>query len=206
MSPLWPGRTPTPISRLARLIMRVLGWTPVLAPPPGPKFVAAVAPHTSNMDFWPGILLALAMRLPMHFLAKRELFTPPLGLLMRALGGLPVDRRRAGGNFVDAVVAIIDREPELVLAVAPEGTRSRGEYWKTGFYYMALEAGVPIGVTAFDWGRRRFGMIGYVHPSGDIDADFVQIRALLQGVRGYVPGNETPAHPRPAKVGGPSRS
>lgn len=186
--------------------MRALGWTPVLAPPPGPKFVAAVAPHTSNMDFWPGILLSLAMRLPMHFLAKRELFTPPLGSLMRALGGMPVDRRNAGGNFVDAVVAIIHRESELVLAVAPEGTRSRGDFWKTGFYYMALEAGVPIGVTAFDWGRRQFGMIGYVHPTGDIDADFAQIRALLQDVRGRKAGNETPAHPRSADAGGPSRT
>ncbi|WP_309570383.1 1-acyl-sn-glycerol-3-phosphate acyltransferase [Deinococcus sp.] len=206
MSPLWPGRQHTLTSRLALLTMRALGWTPVLAPPPGPKFVAAVAPHTSNMDFWPGILLALAMRLPMHFLAKRELFTPPLGILMRALGGMSVDRRKAGGNFVDAVVAIINRETELVLAVAPEGTRSRGDYWKTGFYYMALEAGVPIGVTAFDWGRRQFGMIGYVHPTGNIDADFAEIRALLQDVRGRRAGNETPAFPRPADAGGPSRS
>ena len=205
MSPLWPGRTPTLTSRLAHLTMRLLGWTPVLAPPPSPKVVAAVAPHTSNMDFWPGILLALAMRLPMHFLAKRELFTPPLGVVMRALGGLPVDRRRAGGNFVDAVVAIINRETELVLAVAPEGTRSREEYWKTGFYYMALEAGVPIGVTAFDWGHRQFGIIGYVRPTGDIEADFAQIRTLLRDVRGRTPGNETPAYPRPADAGDPSR-
>lgn len=206
MSPLWPGRKHTLTSRLALGTMQLLGWTPVLSPPPGPKFVAAVAPHTSNVDFFPGILLSLAMRLPMHFLAKRELFTPPLGLLMRALGGLPVDRRRAGGNFVDAVVAIINREPELVLAVAPEGTRGRGEYWKTGFYYMALDAGVPIAVTAFDWGQRRFGMIGYVQPTGDIEADFAQIRALLQGVRGRTPGQETPAYPRPVQAGGPSRS
>ncbi|GHF63947.1 1-acyl-sn-glycerol-3-phosphate acyltransferase [Deinococcus metalli] len=205
MAPLWPGRTPTPTSRAALLALSALGWTVVLAPPPGPKVVAAVAPHTSNADFWPGILLATAVRLPVRFLAKRELFTFPVGVVMRALGGLPVDRQRAGGNVVDAVVAIIDREPELVLAVAPEGTRARGEYWKTGFYYMALEAGVPIGVTVLDWGRRRVGIVGYVQPTGDLHADFAHIRALLEGVRGHTPGQETPAYPRPVQDGGPSR-
>lgn len=197
MFPLWPGRRHTLVSRVSLFLLRLWGWTPVLAPPPGPKFVGAIAPHTSNWDFWPGILVAGALRLPMHFVAKSELFRPPLGTLMRAVGGLPVDRRRAGGNFVDGVVEIIRREPELVLVVAPEGTRARGRAWKTGFYYMALKAGVPIGVTVLDWGRRRVGIIGYVQPTGDIDADFALIREMLQGVRGRKPQNETPILPRP---------
>lgn len=197
----WKSRPHTPGSRLATLALRLTGWEPVLVPPPGPKFVAAVAPHTSNADFWPGIAWRWATRTPTHWVAKRELFRPPLGWLLRAWGGLPVNRARAGENFVDTVVAVIEREPEIILAVAPEGTRARGEYWKTGFYYMALEAGVPIGVTVFDWGRtpKRVGVIGYVQPTGDIEADFARIRALLEDVRGHTPANETPARPRPAR-------
>ncbi|MXV20995.1 1-acyl-sn-glycerol-3-phosphate acyltransferase [Deinococcus xianganensis] len=205
MSALWPGRRPTLFSRLALTAMRLVGWRPVLAPPPGPKFVSAVAPHTHNADFWPGLFFMWSTRSPVRFVAKHQLFTFPLGLFMRAVGGLPVDRRRAGGNFVDGVVALIDREPEIMLVVAPEGTRSRGEYWRTGFYYMALEAGVPIGVTVLDWGRKQVGVIGYVTPTGNIEADFALIREMLRDVRGHTPANETPAVPRPASAGGPSK-
>ena len=204
MSLLWPGRKHTLISRLALLLLRALGWTPVLSAPP-PKFVGAIAPHTSNADFWPGLLYALGTRLPYHFVAKHQLFTFPLGIFMRAVGGLPVNRRRAGGNFVDAVVAIIEREKELVLVVAPEGTRARAEYWKTGFYYMALEARVPIGVVVLDWGHKRVGMIGYIQPSGDLEADFALMREMFADVRGHTPANETPVRPRPPEAGGPSK-
>ncbi|WP_326522563.1 lysophospholipid acyltransferase family protein [Deinococcus rhizophilus] len=191
----WMNRRPTPASRLATLALRLTGWTPVLAPPPGPKFVGAVAPHTSNADFWPGIGWRWATGVPVHWVAKHSLFRPPLGWLMRAWGGLPVDRRRAGGNFVDGVVDIIHRESEIMVAVAAEGTRARAEGWKTGFYYMALKAGVPIGVTVFDWGRKQVGVVGYVTPTGDIDADFRQIAALMQGVRAHTPANMGPIVP-----------
>ena len=206
MSPLWPGQQHTLGSRLALALMRLAGWTPVLEPPPSLKFVGAAAPHTHNLDFWPGIFWTWATRSPVHFVAKRELFTFPLGVFMRAVGGIALDRRRAGGNFVDAVVEIIEREKELVMVVAPEGTRSAGQYWKTGFYYMALEARVPIGITALDWKRRRVGVIGYVTPTGDIEADFARLRELLRDIRGHTPANEIPAVPRPAEAGGPSRS
>ncbi|MVN89179.1 glycerol acyltransferase [Deinococcus sp. HMF7620] len=205
MSPLWPGQRASLGSRLASALLRLFGWTAVLEPPPGVKFVGAAAPHTHNADFWPGLFWKWATRSPAHFVAKRELFFFPVGVFMRAVGGIPINRQRAGGNFVDAVVAVINREQEIVMIVAPEGTRSRGEYWKTGFYYMALEAGVPIAVTALDWGRKRVGIIGYVTPTGDLDADFARIRELLRDVRGHTPGNETPAVPRPA-TGGPSRT
>lgn len=201
----WMNRPPTPGARLATFILRLAGWEAVLAPPPGPKFVGAVAPHTSNADFWAGIFWRWATGVPVHWVAKRELFAFPLGPLLRAWGGLPVDRRRAGGNFVDAVVEIIRQEPEIMLAVAPEGTRARAEFWKTGFYYMALEAGVPIGVTVFDWGRKQVGVIGYVVPTGDVEADFAQIRALLDGVRGHTPANATPVIPRPRPEGEPGQ-
>ncbi len=116
---------------------------------------------------------------------------------MRAVGGIPVDRKRAGGNFVDEVVSIIDQTPEIILVVAPEGTRSKAAYWKTGFYYMALEAKVPLGIIGLDWKLKRVGVIGYVQPTGDIDADFLAISRILDGIQGRKPENQTPIVPRP---------
>lgn len=197
VSPIWFGRPPTFGSRLAVLVLRLLGWTPLLAPTPSPKIVVAAAPHTNNADFWIGLLWIWATRIPVRFVAKKEIFAFPLGLFVRAVGGIPLDRGRIGGNFVDAVVEIIKRHPEIALAVAPEGSRSYKPYWKTGFYYMALEAGVPIGVGILDWKRKRVGITGYVNPTGDIEADFAQIRALLEGAQGHTPANQGPAIPRP---------
>lgn len=204
-SPLWPGQQHSLGSRLAARLLRAAGWTALLATPPGPKFIAAAAPHTSNADFWPGLFWKWSTRIPLHFVAKRELFRFPIGVFMRAVGGMPLDRRRAGGNFVDAVVSVIDREREIIMLVAPEGTRSGGQYWKTGFYFMALKAGIPIGVTILDWQHRRVGVIGYVTPTGDIEADFAEIRALLSGVRGRRPENEIEAYPRPADLSSSER-
>ncbi|MFC4638636.1 1-acyl-sn-glycerol-3-phosphate acyltransferase [Deinococcus hohokamensis] len=199
MAVTWMNRPHTPGSRLGLLLLRLMGWTPVLAPAPGPKVVACVAPHTSNNDFWPGVVWIWATRSPVKFVAKHSLFHFPLGLFMRAVGGLPVDRRRAGSNFVNAVVERIRRQSEIVLVVAAEGTRTRTEYWKTGFYYMALEAGVPIAVTVLDWGHKRVGIVGYVQPTGDIEADFAGIRVLMEGVRGHTPANAGPVRPRPER-------
>lgn len=199
MSPMWPGHRPGPRARLAALALRALGWTAVLEPPPGPRLVVVAAPHTSNADFWPGILWKYATGAPARFVAKRELFAFPLGPLLRALGGIAVDRRRAGGNFVQGVVQTIGEQGEVLLVVAPEGTRARAEGWRTGFYHMAVGAGVPVGVMALDWGRRRVGLVGYVQPTGDLDADFAAIGALLRGVQGRRPELMGPVRP-----GGPT--
>lgn len=170
----------------------------MLETPPGLKFVAAAAPHTSNLDFWVGLLWKTATRSPVRFIGKRELFKFPMGIFMRAVGGIPLNRARKGANFVSRVAATIGQEQEIVLLVAPEGTRARADYWKTGFYYMALEAGVPIGIMALDFGHKRVGMLGYLTPTGDIEADFEVIRHLLRGVQGHFPENAGPIEPRPA--------
>ncbi|WP_188905062.1 1-acyl-sn-glycerol-3-phosphate acyltransferase [Deinococcus aerophilus] len=205
MSITWQGRPHTLGSRVALFLLRLSGWTPLLAPPPPGtvKLVSAAAPHTSNLDFWPGLFWKWATRIPLHWVGKRELFAFPQGIFMRAVGGIALDRRRAGGNFVDAVVSVIDREQEIVLLVAPEGSRGRADHWKTGFYYMALQANVPIAVTALDWSKKRVGIVGYVQPTGDLPADFARIAALLDGVRGRKPENETPVVPRPGPSAAP---
>ncbi len=197
MFPTWMNRHHTLRSRAALVCLRLAGWTPLLAPAPGPRFVAAAAPHTSNADFWAGLFWKWATRSPLHYVGKEQLFRFPMGAFMRAVGGIPLDRQKAKANFVDAVVEIINREQEIMLLVAPEGTRSYAPYWKTGFYYMALEAGVPIGVMVLDWGHKRVGVVGYVTPTGDIDADFARIRELLGEARGKKPENQGPVLPRP---------
>ncbi|UFA50008.1 1-acyl-sn-glycerol-3-phosphate acyltransferase [Deinococcus radiophilus] len=198
-TPTWMNRPHTLTSRLASAALQLAGWQAVLAPPPSPRVVAVAAPHTANADFWPGIFWRWATRSPARWVGKHTLFRPPLGGLLRWWGGLPVDRRRAGGNFVDAVVQIIRESDEIMLTIAPEGTRARAEHWKSGFYYMALEAEVPIAVTVIDWGHKRFGIVGYVQPTGDIEADFAAIRELLRGVQGHTPQNMTPVIPKPAQ-------
>lgn len=200
MFPTWKNLPHTLGSRAALVSLRLAGWTPVLEPPPSLKFVAAAAPHTADEDFWIALFWLWATRTPLRWVGKHQLFKGPQGGFMRAIGGIPLDRSVKKGNFVDAMVDIIRREDEVVLTVAPEGSRSYTPYWKTGFYYMALEAGVPIGVMALDWGRKRVGIVGYIEVTGDIDADFAKIAALLDGVQGKVPKNQGPVVPRPTEA------
>lgn len=195
MFPTWQNRPHTLRSRLALVCLRLAGWTPLLENGPA-KFVAAAAPHTSNADFWPGLFWKWATQSPLHYVAKEELFRFPIGIFMRSVGGIPLNRKKAKANFVDAVVEIIGREEEIILLVAPEGTRSYAPHWKTGFYYMALEAGVPIGIMALDWKRKTVGVIGYVTPTGNLEADFTQIASMLEGVQGRKPQNQGPVLPR----------
>lgn len=192
MWPTWQNRSHTLLSRLAGGILHRLGWTLILEPPPSQRFVGVAAPHTSNYDFWMGMLFKWASLTPMHFVAKHELFRFPMGIFFRAVGGIPLNRRRKGGRFVDAVVEVIQDTPEIMLVVAPEGTRTHTESWKTGFYYMALQAKVPLGIAILDWRQKRLGIVGYVMPTGDIEADFKQIRRFYEGVQGYNPRAQGP--------------
>ncbi len=194
--PRWMNRPATPRSKLAAVLLRLGGWSALLPPAPGGKLVGVAYPHTSNWDLLPALLWAWATGTPLKFVAKHSLFRFPLGPLLRAWGGVSVDRRRAGGNFVDAVAALIAEQPEIVLGLAPEGTRERAEAWKSGFYHMAQAAGVPIALIAFDWKRRRVGVLGYLTPSGDIEADYQQMRAVYAGVVGRHPEKATPIRAR----------
>ncbi|ADV68647.1 1-acyl-sn-glycerol-3-phosphate acyltransferase [Deinococcus maricopensis] len=199
--PLWRNRPPTFASRIAGAVLRAAGWTVLLEQPPGPKVVSVVYPHTSNWDFPIGILWAWATRSPVKFVAKHSLFRPPFGGVLRAMGGVSVDRRRAGGNFVQAVADMIRDQKEIMLVVAPEGTRARADHWKSGFYYMAVKADVSIAMTVLDWGRREIGTVGYIRPTGNVHADYEKFRVCLDGRRGRKPENETPIRPREEPTG-----
>ena len=162
---------------LGRAILRLTGWRIDNAPPDQSKLVILAAPHSSNWDFIVGLGLVFALRLDIRFIGKAELFRGPLGPLMRRLGGLAVDRTRPEG-FVEQTVALFEKEERMLLVVAPEGTRKPVTRWKTGFYRIALGAGLPIVPGYFDHRRKAMGFGPAVVPTGNREADVATLRAF----------------------------
>jgi 1-acyl-sn-glycerol-3-phosphate acyltransferase len=118
------------------------------------KYIIIAAPHTSSMDFPIGIFSKFIQGVDIKFIGKHTLFRPPFGFIFRALGGTPVDRRKAT-NMVQAIIDIFNEKEEFVFALSPEGTRKRTEKWKTGFYHVAKGANVPIVMAAIDFGNKK---------------------------------------------------
>ena len=163
---------------LAAMRWRVEGEVPDLR-----KFVIAVAPHTSNWDFIVGAGTMFALDLKLTFVGKHTIFRGPIAPLMRWMGGIPVDRRSAHG-VVGETVAAFDRADELVLAIAPEGTRRRVERFRSGFLHIARGARVPILLATLDYGTRRVRLGPVIEPGPDTDAELRRIEAFYAGVRG----------------------
>ena len=191
LPPSVPRRRYPVLGRVGALVLKALGWTLVGGFADRPRQAMIAVPHTSNWDGIVGLAAVAAVGVEVHFFAKRELFWGPLGALLRRLGGIPVDRSAPGG-MVGQAVARFAREDAFVLGATPEGTRRRVATWKTGFHRIAMGAGVPVAVTAFDWGRRQIGVRGAVELSGDVEADLRAFGDLLADVRGRHPERETP--------------
>lgn len=168
-----------------------------MAPPPGKKFVLVGYPHTSNWDFLYALLWGMASGTRFRWVGKKQLFPPVVGVVMRWLGGIPVDRSKAGGDFVKQVARIFEQHDNLWVVVAAEGTRSRAPYWKSGFYYMALEAKVPIALAYIDYSRKEVGIGGYFTPSGHIEAEFEQIKAFYADKVGRDPSKQSSIRLKP---------
>ena len=165
------------------------GWTISGTLPPDPKFVLMGASHTSNWDFLVFLGAVQVLGRKVHFIGKHSLFRWPLGGFMRALGGIPVDRG-SRQDLVSQVVAQFEAHDELILVVAPEGTRSRTTQWKTGFYQIALRAGVPILAAGPDFPTRR-GVFGpVIRPTGNYAEDMKPAFAFFRTL--------TPRHPERA--------
>jgi 1-acyl-sn-glycerol-3-phosphate acyltransferase len=187
----------------ARAWLRGFGWTVTAIDPMPPKMVFIAAPHTSNWDV--PFMLAAAWALPIRlsWLGKHTLFRGALaGRLMKAVGGIPIDRR-SSSSTVSRIAGAIRREPGIYLAISPEGTRGGGKFWRSGFYHIAREAGVPIGLGYLDYGRRRAGVGGLLNPSGDVRADMDVIRAFYRDIRGKRPELETVPRLREEQAGVP---
>lgn len=158
-------------------------WRVTGSIPNVPRFVIIAAPHTSNWDFVIGIAAKLALRLRVTFLGKDTLFRFPLGLLMRAWGGIPVDRS-SSNDVVNAIVGEFSRRTQLVLALAPEGTRRPVERWRTGFYHIAHRAAVPIVPVALNFASREIQILPPFHTSGNLESDLLALRRQFSGIQG----------------------
>ncbi len=169
------------MSRLiGRTAMVVTGWRFEGALPDEPKFVIIVAPHTSNWDFPLGVIALFALGFRVSFLGKHTIFRWPWGILMRWLGGIPVERSISRDRVAESVAAF-NRVEKLILALAPEGTRKRVPRWKTGFYHTAHGASVPIVPIVFDFGRKVVEIRPLFRTTGDIESDFVCIKENFRG-------------------------
>lgn len=158
----------------ARTLLHALGWRFQLIAPPEPKALLVVYPHTSNWDFLWGILTRWASGWPMRWVAKHTLFFGPMGWLLKKWGGVPINRAAAAG-FVESVAEEIRQSPSMLLVIAPEGTRSYRDHWKSGFYRIARAADIPIGIAYINYATRTVGIAEYFRLSGDEAADLARI-------------------------------
>lgn len=152
------------------------------------KCILMVMPHTSNHDFYIGLFTRGISGLQMNWVGKKELFKFPFGYYFRNVGGEPLDRS-GGLNKVDSIAAIFDRKEVFRLAVAPEGTRKGVSEIKSGFYYIALKANVPIVPVTFDWGKKEVNFGKPFYPTGDYENDFEILKKHYKGVLGKIPEN-----------------
>ena len=150
------------------------------------KCLVIAVPHTSWHDFYMGVLLRGVLKTKIGFIGKKELFKWPLGYFFRAMGGAPIDRT-PGQDKVKAIAKVFDGKDEFRITLAPEGTRKKVDQLKTGFYYIALEAKVPIIMVAFDFGKKEHRISKPLFPSGNIDEDMALIHAFFKGTVGKVP-------------------
>jgi 1-acyl-sn-glycerol-3-phosphate acyltransferase len=178
-------------ARLANQTLSRAGWKLVGDPPDVRVGVFIGAPHTSNWDFPLMLAMTRAKGLSPHFLMKREAFRGPVAPVLRALGGVAVDRRAPQGLVAELVERASSGEP-FHLVIAPEGTRTEGHYWKSGFYKIASQAHVPIVLGACDGPSRTltYNPVALM-PSGDIRADMDVIRAFYAGHHGVHPAKRT---------------
>jgi 1-acyl-sn-glycerol-3-phosphate acyltransferase len=174
---------------IARLIFWIIGWKIDPNPPENiKKCVIAVGPHTSNWDFIIGRLAFFQYGVQGKFLIKKELFFFPLGIFLRSLGGIPVDRKR-NSNMTDFAVNLFQNSESLYLVFTPEGTRKYNPNWKKGFYYIALKANVPIYVCYVDFATKTGGFHSLFHPTGNVDQDILEIKNRLSQFKGRFPEN-----------------
>ena len=163
------------------ILNKIIGWRVIGYLPKNEKYIIAVVPHSSYFDLIIAVLIRTYSGLKIKFIGKKELFNPITSYLFKFLGGIPVDRTK-NSNIVDEVVDLFELGKIKILAIAPEGTRKRVEKWKTGFYYIALKAKLPILMVSFDYIRKEVKINNKFYPSGDIDKDFIELEKKVNDV------------------------
>lgn len=173
-----------PICRvLAKFLLFIAGWKRGEDAPKLDKYVLIAAPHTSNWDFYFTLLAAFDYRVKIFWMGKDSLFKGAAGPIMRWLGGISVDRS-SSNNLVDQTIEAFKKNDKLIVTVPPEGTRGKVSYWKSGFYHIAMGAGVPIVLGYVDFGRKIAGLGPVFHPTGDFEKDLVEIKKFYKPIKG----------------------
>ena len=162
---------------LGTKVLNWFGWQVVGEFPEQGKFVAAVAPHTSNWDFVIAIAVKMHLQVRIRFLGKHSIFVWPLAPLLRKWGGIPVDRRSSHG-VVAQVKTLFDNSDALILGLAPEGTRKYTPQWKSGFLHIAKAAKVPVVPMALDYSKKQFVIMAPLEVGEDIDTTLARVQAL----------------------------
>lgn len=169
-------------------ILKLWGWKAVYTVDEPKKSILCVAPHTSNFDFIIGKLYYWSLNKKSGFLMKKSWFFFPMGYILRAMGGVPIDRSKRKSVTQQMIEEFNNRET-FHLAITPEGTRKANSKWKKGFYYIAVGAGVPIQLAYIDFDKKEMGITEVFYPTGDEKADLAHIYNFYKDVKGKKPKN-----------------
>ncbi|MCM4168900.1 hypothetical protein KCTC52924_02598 [Arenibacter antarcticus] len=174
---------------LAKFIyFKIMGWRLIGSFPEVKKCVIIVVPHTSWVDFFMGLLVRRVLNEEINYIGKKGLFKPPFGWYFRWMGGTPIDRTK-NMDTVSATAKLFQEKQQFRLALSPEGTRKKVTEWKTGFYYIAKAANVPIVLVAFDFGEKQIKISEPHFPTDNKEQDFITYKSFYKGVLGKVPEN-----------------
>ena len=170
-------------------LISLFGWKIDKHTPNGvKKCVVVMGPHTSNWDFVIGKIAFSTYKVNGRYLIKKDLFFFPLGFILKAMGGIPVDRKKSN-NMTEQAVEIFNSHEKMYMVFTPEGTRAYNAKWKKGFYYIAIAAKVPIYIGYMDYKKKIGGFHSLFEPTGDIDADIAHIKNVLSQYSGKYPEN-----------------
>lgn len=177
------------IKKIASFLYHALGWNVEGEIPKNiKKYVIIAAPHTSNWDFFYARLFFIMKDIPLRFFIKKEWYFFPFNYLFKALGGIPVDRKKKE-NLTQNVADIFERHNELAILIPPEGTRKYNPNWKKGFYFVAQNAKVPIILGFIDYEKRVGGFGPVFYPTGDVEKDMKEIKGFYKNIKGRFPEN-----------------
>lgn len=174
------------LKRISKFIFWLFGWRTEGVVPPLKKFVVIAAPHTSAWDAVFGLCAKYLFDVDLTFFGKEELFRFPTGIFFRAIGGIGVDRF-SNNNVVDKAVELFNSREHFILGLSPEGTRKYVAEWRTGFYYIAMEAKVPIVMAYLDFEHKVVGIGPTVYPTGNIDRDIEEMKNFYRPIKGKHP-------------------
>ena len=178
------------VQLFSRLILTIFGWKLQSNIPNHAKYIIIGAPHTSNWDFPLTLLTLSSLGLRFSWVAKHTLFTGPAGSILKSIGGIPVNRKSRVG-FVGAMVENYHNRDKLIIAIAPEGTRSKTDHWKGGFYQIATQANVPLSLGFIDYKTKTLGLGKTLPLTGNVANDFSAIKDFYKNVEGKYPGQQS---------------